>query len=132
MTASSTLTAAPMWPLTLLALVSSASAYTWNFTSTPKQCETLSLQVSGEGGKPPYHALLQTFGPSPLPNNIEARKIMNLPFNDSTSLSFQLRYPQNSQFVVVVRPFYLGVLPFSLNSLSRSATKAASVQAVPQ
>ncbi|TFY79395.1 hypothetical protein EWM64_g4616 [Hericium alpestre] len=42
-------------------------------------------------------------GPSPLPNNIEARSIETIPFPDgSTTLNFKLNYPANSQFVAVI------------------------------
>lgn len=91
-------------PLLALSLPSIAYAYTWNFTSTPTQCETLSLQVSG-GGTPPFRAFIQTFGPSTVANNVEVRRELDLAFNTSTTLSFQLRYPQDSQFVVVVSSF---------------------------
>jgi hypothetical protein len=79
------------------------NAYTWSFSSTPAQCTNLSLSISGTDGKPPYRVLIIPFGPTPLPNFIEARKIVDQPFqNSSTSLSFQLAYPTNSQFVAVV------------------------------
>ena len=86
----------------LLALPSTVRAYTWTFTSTPKQCSNLSLEVSG-GGTPPFSAFIQTSGPTPLANSIEVRRELDLDFNTSTSLSFQLKYPEDSQFIVVVR-----------------------------
>ncbi|KAH7925072.1 hypothetical protein BV22DRAFT_1011908 [Leucogyrophana mollusca] len=88
-----------------LALSSSlplASAYSFTFTSQPQQCGTLSLDIQGSGS-PPYSVLVIPYGPTTLPNNIEARTIVNQPFSgDSTSVSFQLKYPTNSQFVAVV------------------------------
>jgi hypothetical protein len=78
------------------------ASYTWSFTSTPQQCANLSLQISGSGS-PPYTVLIIPYGPSPLPNNTEARTIVYQQFSgDSTSASFQLKYPSTSQFVAVV------------------------------
>jgi hypothetical protein len=79
-----------------------ASAYTWNFTSQPQQCQTVSVAIQGSG-QPPYSLLLIPSGPSLLPNNIEVRKIQNFPFTGtSTSLTFDLNYPEGSAFVAVV------------------------------
>ncbi|KAG6865630.1 hypothetical protein C0991_000799 [Blastosporella zonata] len=89
--------------LALLALPSLAIAYTWKFDSPPQQCSNLTVSVSGSDGKPPYRILILPFGPSPLKDNIEARTIIDQPFPDgATSVSFQLKYPANSQFVAVV------------------------------
>ncbi|KAH7906609.1 hypothetical protein BJ138DRAFT_1183003 [Hygrophoropsis aurantiaca] len=78
-----------------------ASAYSFTFTSQPQQCGTLSLDIQGSG-QPPYSVLIIPYGPTPLPNNIEARTIVNQPFSgDSSSVSFQLKFPANSQFVAV-------------------------------
>lgn len=82
-----------------------AKAYSFNFQTSPQQCANLSIAITGSGGSPPYRALVIPFGGTPLPNNIEARRIVEEAF-DGTSLSFQLKYPTNSQFVVVVRSFY--------------------------
>ncbi|KAI1788637.1 hypothetical protein LXA43DRAFT_629738 [Ganoderma leucocontextum] len=83
-------------------LASFAAAYSFNIVSTPRQCENLTVQITGEGGQAPYSLLIIPFGPSPLPNAVEARRITNVPFNTSTSVDFQLRFPENSQFVAVV------------------------------
>lgn len=43
------------------------------------------------------------FGPTPLTNDVEVRRILDVPFpNDSATVSFQLKYPANSQLVAVV------------------------------
>ncbi|TFK38182.1 hypothetical protein BDQ12DRAFT_124054 [Crucibulum laeve] len=92
-------------PTFLLALCLPAltSAYTWNFQEAAKQCSNLTIQISGSDGKPPYRVLILPIGPSPLPNNVEARKIVDMPFDsNATSVSFQLKYPANSQFVAVI------------------------------
>ncbi|RPD75490.1 hypothetical protein L226DRAFT_447792, partial [Lentinus tigrinus ALCF2SS1-7] len=81
--------------------LSLAAAYSFTFSSTPRQCQNLTIDITGEG-KAPYTLLLVPFGPTPLPNEIEARHITNVPFNTSTSVSFQLKFPENSQFVAVV------------------------------
>ncbi|KAH9074156.1 hypothetical protein EDB83DRAFT_2312513 [Lactarius deliciosus] len=79
-----------------------ASAYTWQFTSQPRQCQNLSIDVQGSG-QPPYSLLLIPNGPSPLPKNTEVRTIQNIPFpGSSSSLSFNLNYPEGSSFVAVV------------------------------
>ncbi|KAJ7719185.1 hypothetical protein DFH07DRAFT_973019 [Mycena maculata] len=78
-----------------------ASAYTWSFTSTPTQCANVSISV--DGGSPPFQILIIPYGSTPLPNAIEARKIQDQPFpGTSSSVSFQLNYPADSQFVAVV------------------------------
>ncbi|KAJ7686668.1 hypothetical protein B0H17DRAFT_707809 [Mycena rosella] len=78
-----------------------SSAYTWSFTAEPTQCGTVAISVSG--GSPPYDVLIVPYGSSPLPNNIEARKIQDQPFSgNSATVSFKLNYPANSQFVAVV------------------------------
>jgi hypothetical protein len=83
------------------------NAYTWQFTSQPYQCQNVSLSIQGSGGQPPYSLLIIPTGPppaSPLPNNIDFRPILNIPFSGtSTTLSFNLNYPENSSFVAVVR-----------------------------
>lgn len=86
--------------LSLLLLPTLSSAYSFNFESTPRECDDLSISITGSGS-PPYNLLIIPFGPSPLPNNTEVRKIVQQSFN-GTSTSFQLRYPQNSQFVAVL------------------------------
>ncbi|KAF8493435.1 hypothetical protein F5888DRAFT_1617817 [Russula emetica] len=82
------------------------NAYTWQFTSQPYQCQNVSLSIQGSGGQPPYSLLIIPSGPppaSPLPNNIDFRPILNIPFSGtSTTLSFNLNYPENSSFVAVV------------------------------
>lgn len=86
---------------TLLPLV---KAYSFNIQSTPRQCQNLTVTITGDGGQAPYRLLIIPFGPSPLPNNTEVRRIQDIAFGSGqTTLSFQLRYPENSQFVAVVR-----------------------------
>jgi len=97
----------------LLSLPSLSAAYTWTFQNTPQQCKDLTLSVSGSDGKPPYRALILPAGPSPLANNVEARNIMDVPFDgNNTSVAFKLNYPANSQFVAVVS---LSFLAFQLS-----------------
>jgi hypothetical protein len=81
-------------------------AYTWKFTSPPRQCGNVTLSIEGSGGQPPYSLLIIPNGASPLPNEVEVRSIMNIPFpGTSTTLSFDLNYPENSTFVAVVRSY---------------------------
>lgn len=86
-----------------LSLLPQANAYVWSFQQPPQQCGNLSIAISGNDGQPPYRVLIIPFGPSPLANNIEARRIMDVPFPSGQSrVQFQLKYPANSQFVAVV------------------------------
>ena len=80
-----------------------AAAYSFNIASTPRQCQNLTVDITGSGS-PPYTLLIIPSGSTPLANNIEVRRITNVPFNSSTSVSFQLKFPENSQFIAVVSP----------------------------
>jgi hypothetical protein len=98
-----------------------AYAYTWTFKSPPQQCGNLTINISG-GGVPPYRVLIIPFGPSPLSNVVEARTILDMPFEgNSTELTFQLKYPQNSQLVAVVSelsiPFIFSIFFFLFSTL---------------
>ncbi|OBZ67574.1 hypothetical protein A0H81_12403 [Grifola frondosa] len=91
-------------PFFLLAFLPSlALGYSFNIASTPRQCQNLTIDITGTGGQPPYSALIIPFGPSPLANAIEARRITTVSFNgtNATSATFELKYPENSQFVVI-------------------------------
>jgi hypothetical protein len=81
-------------------LPSFANALSWQFKDTPTQCQN--LEVTASGGQPPYTLLLVPVGASLLPNNAEVRSVQQIQFNDSSSLSFPLRYPQGESFVAVV------------------------------
>ncbi|KIK95558.1 hypothetical protein PAXRUDRAFT_11361 [Paxillus rubicundulus Ve08.2h10] len=106
-----------------LALSSSlVSGFSFTFTSQPQQCADLSLQITGSG-TPPYSVLIIPYGPSPLPNNIEARTIVYQEFSgDSSSVSFQLKYPTNSQ-----RPLGVVLVSDSTGFGSGGTSVAASV-----
>jgi hypothetical protein len=78
-----------------------ANAFSWYFTDIPEQCQNLGVFASG--GQPPYNILMVPVGASVLPNGVEVRSIQQIPFNDSSSLNFLLRYPQGESFVAVVR-----------------------------
>jgi hypothetical protein len=93
------------------------SGFSFSINNTPQQCQNLSISISGSG-QPPYRAVVLPYGPTPLANNTEVRKILDLPFSgNSNSLSFQLTYPENSQFVVVVSsmPLPAVVIPLLLS-----------------
>ena len=87
-------------PILILILPRYTSAYTWQFMSQPRQCQNVSIDIQGSG-QPPYSLVIIPSGPSPLPNNIEVRNVMNFT-GSSTTLSFNLNYPENSSFVAVV------------------------------
>ncbi|KAJ7598732.1 hypothetical protein C8J56DRAFT_172712 [Mycena floridula] len=86
--------------LPLLQLPLFSLAYTWTFKSAPQQCSTLTIDITG-GGTPPFRLLLIPSGPTPFSNNTEVRRIVDQQFNE-TSVSLQLKFPTNSQFVAVV------------------------------
>ena len=94
--------------LPLFLLPSLASAFSFTFDSTPSQCQTLNVSITGSGN-PPYSVLIVPYGPSPLANStVEVRKIFQQNFTgNATSQSFQLPYPVDSQFVAVVRSIIL-------------------------
>lgn len=107
----------------LASLCTSAAAYSFTITDTPQQCQNLSLSITGSG-TPPYSALVLPYGASTLPNNIEVRKIQDQAFADgATSVSFQLAYPENSQFIVVVSN-----LPFPFTLFSPIVHSSLSVE----
>ena len=106
---------------TLAATVPGASAYTWNLRNDPQQCQNLTIDLIGGDGQPPFRILIIPFGPSPLPNNTEARRIQEVVFatGDAKNGNVMLNYPENSQFVAVVSSTavshsYSGVLRFWL------------------
>jgi hypothetical protein len=108
-----------------------ANAYTWQFTSQPRQCQNLSLAVHGSG-QPPYSLLIIPTGPPPFPNNTEVRLIKNIPFSgNSTTLSFYLDYPENTSFVAVVRRISPTTFSHICSSRARSATRAVLAPVAP-
>ncbi|KAM6503585.1 hypothetical protein JOM56_000528 [Amanita muscaria] len=93
----------PLVLLQLISLPTFSSAYSWVFNSAPQQCSNVSISITGSDGQPPYRVLVIPFGPTPLPNNTEVRKIIDHSFTgDSTSTTFPINFPANSQFVAVV------------------------------
>lgn len=101
-------------PLLLLSSSSLVAGYTWTFKENPRQCSNLTINVEGDGGKPPYRVLIIPSGPTPLPNNIEARRIIDMPFpGNERQISFLLPYPENSLFVAVVSTFCLSYFTIS-------------------
>jgi hypothetical protein len=96
-----------MLAITLLALplaiyLRVASGFSFTINNIPQQCSYLNISITGSG-QPPYTAYVLPYGPSPLPNNTEPREVLTQPFiGNATSLTFQLTYPEYSQFVIVV------------------------------
>ena len=88
--------------LALLAAPALVAAYSWQFENSPVQCGELDLKITGSG-KPPYRALFLPAGTAPNSNGVDLRKVINVPFNDSSSLKIPaFPYPSGSNFVVVV------------------------------
>jgi hypothetical protein len=100
---SPTYMASPLPVLLLtLSLSSLSAAYSWNFATPPRQCSNVTISLVGSG-IPPYRVLVMPFGPSPLINGVEVRTVLEVAFpGDSTTVSFPLKYPANSQLVAVV------------------------------
>ena len=91
--------------LTLSLILHLPTSYGFSFTidNTPQQCSDLNISIIGSG-QPPYTAVIVPYGPTSLANNVEVREVLDVPFSGvSTSTSLKLTYPENSQFVVVVR-----------------------------
>ena len=86
--------------LLLLGLPSLAAAYSFNIDNTPRQCEDLTVSITGSG-QPPYTLLVIPFGPTPLNTSKEVRRIIQKNFTDN-SITFPLNYPVSSQFIVQV------------------------------
>ena len=89
--------------LYLLASLTLVDAYSFKFNKFPTQCGEVDISIvrgDGNDGSPPYRVSLIPFGGSPLDH--EARVIMDLQFNNSDNIKFNLPYPQDSQFVAVV------------------------------
>lgn len=98
----------PVLFLTLSSLSTLSAAYTWNFVSPPQQCSNLTVSLAGSGGIPPYRILVLPFGATTLSSGLEVRTILDVAFPaDSTTVSFQLKYPANSQLVAVVSYSFL-------------------------
>ena len=120
---------------TLAATVPGASAYTWNLRNNPQQCQNLTIDLIGGDGQPPFRILIIPFGPSPLPNNTEARRIQEIVFatGDAKNGNVMLNYPENSQFVAVVSSTavshsYSEVLRFWLGFISLQDLSCAAVR----
>jgi len=87
--------------LSLALHLQTSFGFSFTINNTPQQCSNLSISIVGSG-QPPYTAVIVPFGQTTLPNNIDVRNVIVAPFIYSTSTSFPLTYPENSQFVVVV------------------------------
>ena len=91
-----------------------SAAYSWNFVTPPQQCSNLTVSLVGSGGVPPYRILVLPFGATPLSTGVEVRTILDVAFpNNSTTVSFPLNYPANSQLVAVVRVYFFFLLQLS-------------------
>lgn len=88
--------------ISLASLPALSNAYSWQFNGTPTQCSNVSISITGSGGTAPYTMLMIPSGPSPYSNGSEIRRIQSFDF-DGTSLTFDVNYPENTEFVVVVR-----------------------------
>jgi hypothetical protein len=98
-----------------LSFLPPSHAFSWSFVHAPQQCGNLSIVVNGTDGIPPYRVLIIPFGPTPLANAVEARRIMDVAFpGTANKVEFMLKYPENSQFVAVVGIACLFLLFFVL------------------
>ncbi|KJA14562.1 hypothetical protein HYPSUDRAFT_59307 [Hypholoma sublateritium FD-334 SS-4] len=84
-------------------ILRSAHAYTLSFNEAPSQCGQVIATIARNDGAPPFRLLIVPFGSSPLPNGVETRSALDVPFSGNASqVQFQLTYPAGSQFVAVV------------------------------
>ncbi|KAF9043598.1 hypothetical protein BDZ89DRAFT_1155990 [Hymenopellis radicata] len=122
-----------------LFFVDLANAYSWHFEETPKQCTNVTVQISGSDGKGPYRILIVPYGSTPFSNNTEVRVIQDkeFPSDSATSITFQLPFPANSQYVAVVSDAtgfgsggtsVVGSVGDSLDSSCYDASKSVSPQ----
>ena len=82
-----------------------ARSYKFNIKASPRQCKDLSVTIEGTDGMQPYHILAVPYIKTESQSlGSEASMIANKVFVGN-SVSFQLAYPENQQFVVVVRRF---------------------------
>jgi len=94
----------PISVFSVLYCLPTAAAYTWSFQNTPQQCKDLTIQIHGDDGVPPYSVLILPSGPTPLAGGVEARRNTEAKSQgQNANITFQLKYPGNSQFVAVVR-----------------------------
>jgi hypothetical protein len=90
-----------MLALSLALHLRTSSGFSFTIDNAPQQCTDLNISIVGSG-YPPYSAVIVPYGSTPLPNQTDIRNVIIVPFIDgSTSTSFQLTYPENSQFVIV-------------------------------
>lgn len=90
--------------LFIVLILRGAYSYTWSFEEAPSQCGQVTVAIAGNDGIPPFRILIVPFGPSLLPNGVEPRSVLDIPFSGNQSnVQFQLTYPENSHFVAVVR-----------------------------
>lgn len=125
---------APLVLLQLITLPTFSAAYSWVFNASPKQCSNLTISITGNG-VPPYRVLIIPFGATPLPNDTEVRRIVDHSFEgNSTSTSFAINYPENSQFVAVVSSFLFPIHPSSFCVLApmRQMRRRVSMYALPR
>lgn len=94
--------------LPLFLLPSLAAAYSFNIDNTPRQCQNLTVSITGTG-QPPYNLIVIPFGPTPLSTGKEARKIIQQNFTGN-SVTFPLNFPVDSQFIVQVSISFLCTL----------------------
>jgi len=100
--------------LIILLLPSLVSAHhlSWNFTSTPTQCQDLSIKLYAEETRPPYELLI-------IPLGDEIRPLLiNHYFRDEET-SFQMTYPAGRSFVAVVSAVLLLLTPHSITLTRR-------------
>src|ERR1700683_3090939 len=85
--------------LSLALHLQTSSAFSFTLNNTPQQYSNLNISITGSG-QPPYSAVIVPYITAP---STDTREVLVFPFNGvSTSVSFELTYPQNSQFVVAV------------------------------
>jgi hypothetical protein len=76
--------------LSLALHLRTSSGLSFTINNTPEQCSDLNISIIGSG-QPPYSAVIGPCGSTPLPNDIDVRSILDVPFiGASTSTSVKL------------------------------------------
>jgi hypothetical protein len=105
-----------------------SAAYSWVLNAPPIQCSNLSINITGSDGVPPYRVLVVPTGPTTLPHNTEVRSVIDHPFDgNSTTTSFAINYPENTEFVAVVSWRLCYFFPSSASGLDSSTPARLSL-----
>ena len=111
-----------------LFVLPAAQAFDYHFSpSTPQQCASANVIVTGNDTSLPLDLLLIPYGPLPLSD--ASKTIYEIPFNgpDPYRINFQVKYPTGTQFVALVNAILLDHITQHLSIVqAKSAMSPAS------